>query len=234
MAGLVTPITSRVRDLCLDTPSRASRSVDSGYGSLDTLPTTPSTKRQSDRASNSLAARLEILSVNSYDGNSSEQSQSDIVINGDDGAEVDASPCAGRDRSATFPRVARRRISRTDSFQCFPFGHGNHQRYGSDNMGLQGSSNSSVKMLDRFVPIRDHDISGYEKLQTTKALSELTPLERLVRHNRDAPDPFCFRRRALPPSPTEARKASRSSNSTILDTATHSRVDRVVSQADPY
>lgn len=232
MAGPVTPITSRVRDIRLDTPCRTNRSVDSGYGSLETSPTRSPTRTRSDRASNSLAARLESLSVNSYDGNSSEESESETSKNDDDGngPGLNASPCAGREKSATLPRVSRRRISRTDSYPLLPGRHGTHQRYGSDNMGIQGSGTNSVKQLDRFVPLRDHVVPGYEKLQTTKPLDELTPSERLVRHNRDAPDPFCFKRQALPPSPTEARKTRRSGNRTTLDAASHNRVDRVVSQ----
>lgn len=231
MPAPVTPITSRVRDLCLDTPCRTNRSVDSGYGSLETSPTRSPAKRCSDRTSGSLAARLESLSVNSYDGNSSEESESDRSTINDAGPGLDNSPCAGREKSATLPRVSRRRISRTDSYPLLPGRQGAHQRYRSDNTGIHGSSTNSVKQLDRFVPLRDHVVPGYQKLQTTKPLDALTPSERLVRHNRDAPDPFCFKRQPMPPSPTEARKARRSGNGTILDTASHSRADRVVSRS---
>lgn len=232
MAGPVTPITSRVRDMRLETPCRTNRSVDSGYGSLETSPTRSPTRTRSDRASISLAARLDSLSVNSYDGNSSEESESETFGNDHNGygPGPNASPCTGQEKPATLPRVSRRLISRTDSYPLLPARQGTHQRYGSDNMGIQGSSINSVKQLDRFVPLRDHVVPGYEKLQTTKPLDELTPSERLVRHNRDAPDPFCFKRQALPPSPTEARKARRSANGTILDAASHNQVDRVVSQ----
>lgn len=235
MADPVTPITSRVRDLCLESPCRTNRSVDSGYGSLETSPTRSPTKKRSDRASTSLAARLVTLGVNSYDGNSSEESEpeseSDSSRDGDAEPEIEASPYPAREQFATLPRVSRRRISRTDSYPLLPGPQGTHQRYGSDNTGLQGSSNKSMRFLDRFVPLRNHVIPGSEKLQTSKPLDELTPSERLVRHNRDAPDPFCFKRKALPPSPTELRKARRSAqNRTTLDATSHRRVDRVVSQ----
>lgn len=222
MPTLVTPINTRIRNLFLDTPCRTNRSVDSGYGSLETSPTR---SKRSDRTSGSLAARLESLSVNSYDGNSSEESES----GGPPG--IDNSPCAGRDKSATLPRVSRRRISRTDSYPLLAARQGARQRYGSDNTGIHASTPNSVKQPDRFVPLRDHVVPGYEKLQTTKPLDALTPSERLVRHNRDAPDPFCFKRMPMPPPPTEARKARRLGNGTTLDTASHGRADRVVSRS---
>lgn len=234
MADPVTPIQSRVRDLCLDTPCRTNRSADSGYGSLETSPTRSPAKRRSDRASSSLAARLESLRVNAFDGNSSEEEEEELDIPRNDnvGSAVHASSCSGPEKSATLPRVSRRRISRTDSYPLLPGRQSNyhHHRYGSDNTGIQVSSSKSVRHLDRFVPLRDHVVPGSEKLQTTKPLDELTLSERLVRHNRDAPDPFCFKRRALPPSPTELRKARRlGQNRTTLDSTSRSRADRVVS-----
>lgn len=234
MHNPVTLSTPRVRDLCLNSPFRTNRSVDSGYGSLETSPTRSPIKRRSDRASSSLAARIKKLSLNSYDGNTSEESEHEASTDNDAESELNDSPCAGRNKFTTPPRMSRRRISRTDSYPLLPSHQTTHQRYGSDNLGIQGTSINSVKQLDRFVPLRDQVVPGSQKLRTTRPLDDLTPSERLVRHNRDAPDPFCFKRQPIPPSPTESRKARRSGNGTTLDAASHVRTDRVVSHHTHY
>lgn len=223
------PITPRIRELCLDHPCRTDWSVDSGYGSLETSPTRLLPKPRLDRKSSSLTARLEGLSLNSYDGNSSEDSESDKVSYDEPELGASNTPNVACEKFSTLPRVSRRRISRTDSYHLLPEHRNNHQRHGSDNTGIASSRIGSLRVLDRFVPLRDHTTPGSSKLRTTKALEELTPSERLVRHNQDAPDPFFFKRRALPPSPTEARKQRQSSqNRTVLDPATGSRADRRV------
>lgn len=210
-----------MQQLCIEPSDRTGRSVDSGYGSQETSPTRSLPKRRLNRTSLPLSTRLQSVSLNSYDGNSSEESTSENGIDDASNPEIVKPPSTDREESATLPQVSRRRISRTDSFPMLPDRKSTHRRHGSDNTGLNGSGVGSLRALDRFVPLRDHATPGSEKLRTTKPLEELTPSERLVRHNKDAPDPFCFRRRVLPPSPTEARKARESSHSrTILDTST--------------
>lgn len=224
------PVTPRAQQLSiLEPPCRTNRSVDSGYGSLETSPTRPGLERRLDRKSLSLTARLEGLSLNSYDGNSSEESDSDISCQGDWGPQDSSSARTVRERFATLPKASRRRISRTDSYPVLLEHKTAHYRNGSDDTGICGSRVSSLRALDRFVPMRDHATPGSSKLRTTRALEELTPSERLVRHNQDAPDPFFFKRRALPPSPSEARKARRPSQSrTLLDLAASNHLDRRV------
>lgn len=234
MADAPTPVTPRVRQLCLDPPCRTDRSADSGYGSLETSPTRLPPRRRLDRKSLFLTARLDGLSLNSYDGNSSEESESDKANHDEPKPGASNIPSVACEKFATLPRVSRRRISRTDSYNLIPDRKNIHQRHGSDNTGITSSRVSSLKVLDRFVPLRDHETPGSSKLRTTKTLEELTPSERLVRHNQDAPDPFFFKRRALPPSPTEARKTRRSSqNRTVLDPTTGSRAERRV-VSSPY
>lgn len=222
------PVTPRMQQLRLEPSSRIGRSVDSGYGSLETSPVRSPTKRRQNQTSSSLSTRLQNLSLRSYDGHSSEESEPGGSLNSGSGSETTDAPIIMKDQFATLPRESRRRISRTDSFSLFADRKCTHQRHGSDNTGLNGSRAGSLRALDRFVPLRDHTTPGSEKLRTTKPLGDLTPSERLVRHNQDAPDPFCFRRRALPPSPTETRKARTSSHSrTMLDTS--NQTDRRVS-----
>lgn len=229
MAVPTTPITSRMRQLDLSSLPRTGRSADSGYGSLETSPIKSLQQRHSDRISLSLAARLESESLQSYDGTGSEASDSEGSGN-DSEPEILGSPSAGREKFATLPRVARRRLSRTDSYPVQLDRPTYHPRHGSDT-GVPASRVGSLRALDRFVPLRDHSTPGSEKLRTSKPLEDLSPSERLVRHNQDAPDPFCFRRRPLPPSPTEARKARRPSQSrTVLDSSSQNQMDRVVSR----
>lgn len=236
MANPVAPATAatpRIQRLFVELSPRTGRSADSGYGSIDTSPTRATrspVKSRVDRAASCLSAGLQSLTLTSYDGNSSEESKSAESKHEDSETSITASPSINPEKLATLPRVSRRRISRTDSYPMLLDRNSAHKRHGSDNTGLASSRVSSLRALDRFVPMRDHATPGSEKLCTTKPLGDLTPSERLVRHNHDAPDPFCFRRRALPPSPTEARKARRSSNSrTVLDMNSRNQPDRRVS-----
>lgn len=229
MAGPTTPVTPRTQQLCLEPPVRTGRSADSGYGSFETSPTRPAPKPRFDRKSLSLTARLEGLSLNSYDGNSSEESDSDKSCHYDLEPHDLGSSGLGHEKFATLPKTSRRRLSRTDSYPVLPDRKNTHHQHGSDNTGITGSRVSSLRALDRFVPMRDNATPGSSKLRTTRALGELTSSERLVRHNQDAPDPFFFKRRALPPSPSEARKAQRPSQSrTLLDLAASNQPDRRV------
>lgn len=226
MAEPTTPITPRMQQLRLEPSPRTGRSVDSGYGSLETSPTRSLPKRCQNRTLSSLSTRLQSVNLHSYDGNSSEESEGSPE--GESDSKIIRSLITVQEKCTTFPRVSRRQISRTDSFSMSPGRKSMHHRHGSDNTGLNGSKTSSLRALDRFVPLRDHATPGSEKLRTTKPLGDLTPSERLVRHNQDAPDPFCFRRRALPPSPTEVRKARASSHSrTTLDTSNFQTDNRV-------
>lgn len=220
MAGSSSPVTPRMQQLCLEHSPRTGRSADSGYASLETSPTRSPPKRRLNGTSLSLSTRLHSVSVRFYDGNSSEESQSRESSHDEADPGIIGPPSSDREKFATLPRVSRRRFSRTDSFPVLPDRKCTQRRHDSDNTGLNGSRVCSLRALDRFVPLRDHATPGSEKHRTTKHLADLTPSERLVRHNHDAPDPFCFRRRALPPSPIEARKAREPGRSrTILDRA---------------
>lgn len=225
-----TPLTSRMRQLGLNNlPPRTGRSADSGYGSIETSPTKSPLDRRSNRTSLSLSARLGSESLQSYDGTGSEASDS-AKSNNDFEPEIFDSPSVSSATFATLPRAARRRISRTDSYpvQHFDRPTYHHPRHGSDTAVSPGRV-SSLRALDRFVPLRDHSTPGSAKFRTSRPLEDLTLSERLVRHNQDAPDPFCFTRRPLPPSPTEARKSRRQTQGrTVLDTATHNQADRRV------
>lgn len=205
---------------CLDPPCRTGRSADSGYGSIETSPTRGQRRRRPDREYLSLTSKLGGLSLNSYDGNSSEEPESGNDTHEGTANEIPTLSEHARGKFATLPLVSRRRISRTDSFQLTSKQKNAHRRNISDNTEVSSSRVRSLRTLDRFVPLRDHVTPGSSKLHTTKPLEELTPSERLVRHNQDAPDPFFFIRRPLPPSPTEARKETTHNRSrTILDPA---------------
>lgn len=222
-----TPITSRMRQLHHDSLPKTDRSADSGYASFEISAPKRSPKRHSNRTSLSRVSRLGSESLQSCDGAGSESSGSEDT-DSDSEQLIFRSPCTGRERSATLPRASRRQISRTDSYPMLPEHQVHHPRHGSDTAVI-GSRASSLRALDRFVPLRDHNTPGSEKLRTTRPLEELTTSERLVRHNKDSPDPFCFRRRPLPPSPTESRKATRPGQSrTVLDPRFHNQGERRV------
>lgn len=232
MAPPITPLTSRMRQLGLDSLPRTGRSVDSGYGSVETSPTKSAANRRSDRTSLSWSARLGSESLQSYDGTGSETSDSGRSDDDPEG-HIFGSPSVASDRVATLPRAARRRISRTDSYpvQQLDSRIYHHPRHGSDT-ALSSGRASSLRAPDRFIPQRDHSTPGSSKFRTSRPLEELSLSERLVRHNQDAPDPFCFKRRPLPPSPTEAKKSRRPSQGrTVLGTATHNQTDRRVSDS---
>lgn len=221
-----------MRTLHHDSLPRTDRSADSGYASFEASPLETRLRRHATRTSLSLVSRREDESLRSFDGTGSETSE---ILDTDSDPEhvIVSSPCTGRQRSATLPRTTRRQMSRTDSYPVVSERHIQHPRHGSDT-AITGSRASSLRALDRFVPLRDHKTPGSEKLRTTRPLEELTSSERLVRHNKDAPDPFCFRRRPLPPSPTESRKAARSGqNSTRLDPRFHHQAERRVSCSTP-
>lgn len=229
----ITPVATRMRPLHHDSLPRTDRSADSGYASFEISSAKTPLKRHSNRTSLSRVSRLGSESLQSYDGTGSETSGAE---DSDSGPEqvIFSSPCIGRERSATLPRTSRRRMSRTDSYPMLPERQIHHPRHGSDTVVI-GSRSNSLRALDRFVPLRDHHTPGSEKLRTTRPLEELTTSERLVRHNKDAPDPFCFRRRPLPPSPTKSRKASRPGQSrTVLDSRSHNQTDRRVSLPSPH
>lgn len=222
MVDPVTPVTPRIQRLCLDPICRPGRSADSGYGSHKTSPTRnrQPVLRRLDRISLSLTSKSENLGLSSYDGNSSEESDTELCAleHEDSDGELPDSPCNGRGKFSTLPRTARRRLSRTDTCPLVPERRKTDRRHGSDNTGTISSRVNSLRTLDRFVPARNHATPGSEKLHTSRPMNELTLSERLVRHNQDAPDPFCFRRRAHPPSPSEMRKAARLRQSrTVLD-----------------
>lgn len=231
MADSRTLATPRTQQICLDPLCRTGRSADSGYGSLETSPTRSPWKCRPDRTSLALSARLESLSLSSYDGAGSEESDSEKSTHEEPETELLSSPSASRNQFATLPRVSRRRISRTDSYPVIPEPKAVHHRHGSDNTSVNGSRVSSLKALDRFVPMRDHGTPGSAKLRTSRPIEDLSSSEILVRHNQDAPDPFYFKRRALPPSPTESRKATRPTQGrTTLDPGSDNRPEgRVVS-----
>lgn len=232
MDNPVTPVASRMRQLHHDSLPRTDRSADSGYASFEISPAKTSLKRHLNRTSLSRVSRLGSESLQSYDGTGSETSGTKDT-DSDSEQPSFSSPCTGRERSATLPRASRRRISRTDSYPMLPERQVHHPRHGSDTVVI-GSRASSLRTLDRFVPLRDYKTPGSEKLRTTKPLEELTISERLVRHNKDAPDPFCFRRRPLPPSPTDSRKATRPGQSrTVLDPRFHDQAERRVSCSIP-
>jgi meiosis-specific APC/C activator protein AMA1 len=67
---------------------------------------------------------------------------------------------------------------------------------------------SSIRTPDRFVPTRTRSTSLSERFRTTKLVDDLSPDEKLLRHNGATPDAFCFRRRAIVPMASEFRAVS--------------------------
>jgi len=187
------PVTPRpkIRHAFSDLDCFTDRSADSGYGSVECSPekfasvATPETPT---------IPRL----VDLYDGNGSEASFD--LDSGNCGDVSGSSPTGhGRDQRATLPRGSVRHRPAL-SASLFRRTAKRVRRRGSDTSIL--STPDSLRSLDRFVPTRDPSTPSSQKFRTTKDPGELTPTERLLRHNRHAPDPFCYRRRSASILPT--------------------------------
>lgn len=80
----------------------------------------------------------------------------------------------------------------------------------SNAVGVTRSAALSAHIQDRFIPYRSDSAIVVQKFRTGKAPHELTTSEKLLRHNGDAEDAFCYRRRRITPLAAELRVHSQS------------------------
>lgn len=198
-------------------------SPDSAYASQNQSPTKPI--KDYTPSLQPIIAKLERL----YDGSSSEASDSGHSNNEHDNPFIlPKLPPKSNTPPRAFSRLRASLSESSPAVQKEP----NHPRHGSDT-AVTGKRISSLRTPDRFVPSRDPTTPGSEKMRTSKPPEDLTPSERLVRHNRDAPDPFCFRRKPLAPSLTAPRGRVTSRNGTVLDSASQNANMRRERQVRP-
>lgn len=175
------PTAAQMRQVIRNPCQRIYYSSDSGYGSIESSPTklsalTPSREIGSPRR------------VIHYDGNGSSHDSIDQFDGGDED-DVSSTPTR-QDKFSTFPRTPS--LTRPPQ-PFFAVGDGSRSRRGSDasySDRRRSQLGTRLSTPDRFVPGREPSTPNSDKFRTSKSPEDLTPGERLVRHERDAPDPF--------------------------------------------
>ncbi|KAM7201247.1 WD40-repeat-containing domain protein [Naviculisporaceae sp. PSN 640] len=207
-------------------PCMSASPADSGYGSAESSPanltestSTASSENQPARSSN----QLWMLG----DGNGSED-----LIDGspssEDSEERPRTRYLHRSPSPTLAIAARRMgaVTRKQQPHTLPLRSG-HSRprlpdsFVSDpittptqrrsNIGPSRASTSSVvRAYDRFIPYRTQSTDTLDRYKTGKGWKELTPKERILRHNDASEDAFVYRPRVVTPMASDYRQQSRS------------------------
>lgn len=211
MADCKKPRNWRVYGTFSDPPCSFQKSPDSGYASLEA---TPQTSRKF-RASTILKPEDldRELCRHFFDGNASiDDSDSCGFLDDEDsiffipqqrGAKKKQKPSTlPRLPSQTRPPLAQAFLTGSEGGRKLP-------RRGSD-VGPLGGNGSSTRFPDRFVPLRHHDTDVAAKFRTSKAPGELSPTEKLLRHQEATPDAFCFRQRRIAPMVSNFRTFVRS------------------------
>lgn len=72
----------------------------------------------------------------------------------------------------------------------------------------RGLDNRLLHQPDRFIPARPQGAEPCERFRTSKTPKELTPAERLLRHNAASEDPFCYRTSTVVRVPSPSRSSS--------------------------
>ncbi|AEO71294.1 uncharacterized protein THITE_2123490 [Thermothielavioides terrestris NRRL 8126] len=185
------------------THSPASSPADSGYGTAPATPATPKKATERDRKS-SIDIWVSCDGIQSDSDDPFIDSDSEQTFRG----EVPASPVSpttcipprnSDEKAVTLPkRPLRSRLtlptSRSPFFKSTP--------------QPQGPKTASVRHLDRFIPARATGTDASERFRTSKLPHNLTPAEKLLRHNGAAEDAFIYRRRVVTPLASEYRSPS--------------------------
>ncbi|KAI6377724.1 hypothetical protein MCOR25_002449 [Pyricularia grisea] len=192
---------------------------DSGYGSEFNL--TPSTCSQ-QLATVSRPSLISVGLSDLYDGSGSLNSDDhdDMNFSEDDSEEIDTfsdseppempKPPPFK-KSATLPRASTRARTRPSLLGTFSMDQSALKSSRSSNTTVSRASlRTSPRHADRFVPSRDQSTPTSEKFKTTKSLLQLSPTEKLLRHERATPDAFCFIPRRTAPMAHEYRSISAS------------------------
>ncbi|TLS23700.1 uncharacterized protein PpBr36_06117 [Pyricularia pennisetigena] len=192
---------------------------DSGYGSEVNL--TPSTC--SEQLATVPRPSLLLLDLSDlYDGSGSLNSDDhdDMDFSEDEDEEIDMfsdpeppevpKPPAFK-KSATLPRASTRARTRPSLLGTFSMDQNSlNLSRNSDTTVPRASARTSPRHADRFVPSRNQSTPTSEKFKTTKSLLQLSPTEKLLRHERATPDAFCFVPRRTAPMAHEFRSISAS------------------------
>ncbi|KAI7924005.1 WD domain-containing protein [Pyricularia oryzae] len=190
---------------------------DSGYGSEVNL--TPSTCSE-QLATVSRPSLTSVSLSDLYDGSGSLNSDDhdDLDFSEDDNEEIDTfsdleppevpKPPPFK-KSATLPRASTRARTRPALLGTFSMDQAALKFSRSSNTTVtRASQRASPRHADRFVPSRDQSTPTSEKFKTTKSLLQLSPTEKLLRHERATPDAFCFIPRRTAPMAHEFRSIS--------------------------
>ncbi|KAK4455083.1 WD40-repeat-containing domain protein [Podospora aff. communis PSN243] len=175
---------------------------DSGYGSGSGSP--PSPKERPDG--------LWMLG----DGNQSDfddpfatkGEHDDMVVEFWDGPETKTKQAS---KPVTFPvRLARPRPKIPSSFLS---GADIRLPRRSSNLGIVRHTTRRQNFPDRFIPSRSDSANAVDKYRMGKDSHELTPSEKLLRHDGASEDAFCYRRRIVTPLAAVYRSHSLSESS---------------------
>jgi hypothetical protein len=177
---------NRFQRQALSSPCLPVTPADSGYGSTAPTPDyiispTPAYRRP-------ISYRFPVL-----DGNRSSASSTSSEAVDDTETVNQQGLCKTPSKSTTLPRrSARSRPALPASF----FSESSNERcqVGSGTRSDSRRSNS-LRLPDRFVPMRDHSTSISDVFRTSKPWHQLTPSEMILRRDDATPDAFCSPRR---------------------------------------
>jgi len=139
----------------------------------------------------------------SEDPFASKDRDDDVVVEFWDGPNTQTEQ---KSKPLTFPvRLARPRPKIPPSFLS---GTDIRLPKRSSDLGLAQYTARSQKHLDRFIPSRSDSANAVDKYRTGRDAHELTPSEKLLRHDGASEDPFCYRRRIITPPASDFRPQS--------------------------
>jgi meiosis-specific APC/C activator protein AMA1 len=174
---------------------------DSGYGSgSGSLPSPTKTPRGLWMLGDGNQSDFDDPSEDPF---ASKDKDEDVVIEFWDGPNTQSKQ---KSKPLTFPvRLARPRPKIPPSFLS---GTDIRLPKRSSDLGLARYTARSQKHPDRFIPSRSDSANAVDKYRTGKDAHELTPSEKLLRHDGASEDAFCYRRRIITPPATDFRPQS--------------------------
>ncbi|KAL8346536.1 hypothetical protein RB598_000438 [Gaeumannomyces tritici] len=171
--------------------------TDSGYGSK--AAGTPQNINENKKVAATLFSSLVAHAYNIYDGPSCSdnggQTDSDERVSEDVDLFPGGSPPPTTKDSISHKISTPTRPSTTTNVSFYLEQPMVKQGQISAAVALQKVFRGSLRLPDRFVPVRDSFIPSSEKFKTTKPVGQMSTAERLLRHERETPDAFCLRPR---------------------------------------
>lgn len=225
---MLSPRQNRRRRQALSSPPCFSTSpADSGYGSADPSPVVPVDDPDAHPTpENHLYRSNELWMLG--DGNGSEDLDEDSPIEPEGEERVSRYQYFRRSPSPTIAVAARRMgsiikrrkphtlpvrssgLSRPRLPDSFVSESSTTIPRRRSNIGLYRRRAASLRAYDRFIPSRTQSAETVTRYRTGKEWTELTPRERLLRHNAATEDAFIYRRRIMTPMAADYRLQSRS------------------------